>query len=301
MSFFWQQIAFIGHDAGHHAITHNANWDDSIGIVVGNLLTGVSIGWWIKSHNAHHVVTNSVELDPDIQHLPVLAITDKFFKSVKSFYHDKILHFDKVAQLFVSYQHWLFYLIMGLARHFLYLQSFMLVFSRAKVRIRVVEIISLCLFWTWYLSLCSYLPSWPTRIFFVLVSNFFVGLIHIQITLSHFSMETYHGLPLDAFKNDEFLQSQLQTTMDIECHPWLDFFHGGLQFQVEHHLFPRVSRQYLRRVKERVQPMCKKHGVKHISMSFVAANMHVIQNLRNTAAKAQGLSPLIWEGINAVG
>ena len=301
VALFWQQAAFIGHDLGHHAITHDATWDNNIGVIVGNLMTGVSLSWWIQSHNAHHISTNSVELDPDIQHLPVLAVSDKFFKSVKSFYHNKVLHFDKLARLFVSYQHCLFYVVMGFARYFMYLQSFLMVLFSPNVRQRGREFLTLCMFWGWYLTLISYLPTWPTRLVFVFVSHFLVGIIHIQITLSHFSMETYHGLPLDAFDSDEFIKSQLETTMDVDCHPWLDFFHGGLQFQIEHHLFPRVSRQYLRHVQERVKEICKKHGLNHISKTFIGANQHVIENLKNTAAKAQVFSPLIWEGLNGIG
>lgn len=122
VALFWHQMAFVGHDIGHTAVTHDLKTDSLIGIFVGNMTTGISIGWWKKSHNAHHIVTNSVEFDPDIQHLPVLAVTDKFFKSVRSMYHEKVLYFDGLAKFFVSYQHWLYYIIMGVARYNLYLQ-----------------------------------------------------------------------------------------------------------------------------------------------------------------------------------
>ncbi|EDO48554.1 predicted protein [Nematostella vectensis] len=298
---FWQQMAFIGHDAGHHAIFHDEQWDDRLGLVVGNLLTGVSIGWWKKSHNAHHVVTNSVELDPDIQHLPVLAVTDKFFNSIKSIYHDRVMHFDGLAKFFVRYQHHLYFLIMGLARFNLYAQSFLLVLSKERVKLRVMEFVTMVLFWTWYLTLCSYLPTWSTRFAFVFLAHFLAGIIHIQITLSHFSMETYNGLPLDAFKENRFLLSQMDTTMDIECDPNLDFFHGGLQFQFEHHLFPRVARQNLRSIQEKMKLLCKKHGLPYRSKSFVDANIEVIQCLKDTAEKSKCFSPKIWDSVHCIG
>lgn len=301
MALFWQQMAFIGHDSGHTAVTHNFEMDKSIGIFVGNMTTGISIGWWKKSHNAHHIVTNSVEFDPDIQHLPVLAITDKFFKSVRSMYHEKILYFDRVARFFVSNQHWLYYLIMGLARYNLYVQSFLLVYSLPNGRGKNLEIIGLVFFWTWYIYLCSFLPSWASLFIFVFVAHFLAGILHIQITLSHFSMETYHGHPMDVFKGSEFLLSQLATTMDIDCYPYLDFVHGGLQFQIEHHLFPRLPRHRLREAKTKVQELCKKHNVTYRSKTFYEANIEIIQKLKETAEKAQCISPLIWEGIHAIG
>ena len=301
MAVFWQQMAFIGHDIGHTAVTHDLKTDSLIGIFVGNMTTGISIGWWKKSHNAHHIVTNSVEFDPDIQHLPVLAITDKFFQSVRSMYHEKILYFDGLAKFFVSYQHWLYYLIMGLARYNLYVQSFLLVFSLPRGQNKYFEIFGLVFFWTWYIYLCSFLPSWTSLFIFVFVAHFLAGILHIQITLSHFSMETYHGHPLDAFKSSEFLLSQLATTMDIDCYPWLDFIHGGLQFQIEHHLFPRLPRHRLREAKVKIQELCRKHNITYRSKTFLEANLEIIQILKETAKKAQCISPIIWESIHAIG
>ena len=58
LAFFWHQIMFTGHDAGHCGITHNFVVDSLIGIFIGNFCCGLSIGWWKSSHNVHHFVTN---------------------------------------------------------------------------------------------------------------------------------------------------------------------------------------------------------------------------------------------------
>lgn len=75
MGSFWQQSAFIGHDTGHNGITHNKFIDNMIGIFIGNTTGGVSIAWWKKSHNVHHITCNSIEHDPDIQ----VRILETFF------------------------------------------------------------------------------------------------------------------------------------------------------------------------------------------------------------------------------
>jgi delta8-fatty-acid desaturase len=54
---------------------------------------------------------------------------------------------------------------------------------------------------------------------------------------------------------------QIATTMDVTCPEWLDWLHGGLQFQIEHHLFPRVPRHNLRKVRYLVKAHCKKHDI----------------------------------------
>lgn len=74
---FWQQVSFIGHDLGHKAVTHIDKLEKQIGLVVGNILIGISIGWWNSTHNTHHVYTNSANDDPDIQHIPALCCSRK--------------------------------------------------------------------------------------------------------------------------------------------------------------------------------------------------------------------------------
>lgn len=301
MGFFFQQVAFVGHDAGHHLITHDQDTDEAIGFVVGNILTGISIGWWKRSHNAHHVVTNSVNCDPDIQHLPVFAITDKFFKPVISAYHNKTFSFDKISKFFVSNQHVLYYAIMGVARFNLYAQSFIHVLTQCTGRKRLLELITLGIFWCWFSFVVSLIPSVSGKMVFIFMSHFIAGLLHVQITISHFSMETYHGLPSKTYERDSFFATQMATTMNVDCYPSSDFFHGGLQFQIEHHLFPRVSRPYLRSLSRKIKKLCAKHDVQYCSMSFYDANKEVICSLRETAKKAQCFSSFIWDGINAVG
>ena len=60
------QCGFIGHDAGHRQISGSKRTDDLIGRVHGNLLIGLSFGWWISKHNRHHAHPNQVGRDPDI-------------------------------------------------------------------------------------------------------------------------------------------------------------------------------------------------------------------------------------------
>ena len=301
MGFFFQQLAFVGHDAGHHQITHDQKTDETIGLFVGNLLSGISIGWWKRSHNAHHVVTNSVTCDPDIQHLPVFAITDKFFKPVISLYHNKTFSFDRISCFFVSNQHLLYYVIMGVARFNLYVQSFLHVFHMPDGKKRKLEIATILIYWLWFSLLLSQIPSFAGILTFLFISHFVSGLLHVQITLSHFSMATYHGLPSGTYKTDSFFLSQMETTLNVSCSPYMDFFHGGLQFQIEHHLFPRASRPYLRTLSSKIQKLCKEQGVEYYSLSFYDANKEVICALKETADKAKEMSSFFWDGLNAVG
>ncbi len=120
---YFQQTAFLGHDTGHNGVTHNRFWDTMYGILVGPVMTGISIGWWKDSHNTHHSVPNVIQHDPDIQHLPVFAVKPQYFNSLYSYYHKRVMVFDGPARFLVSYQQYLFYPIMAFARFNLYAQS----------------------------------------------------------------------------------------------------------------------------------------------------------------------------------
>ena len=122
MAFFFQQIAFLGHDLGHSSISHSRKQDSKLGLLFGNMLTGISISWWKATHNAHHVSTNSCSADPDIQHLPLCAISKYFFEPFYSSYHEQEYFFSSLAQRLIPYQAETYYVIMLIARVNLYIQ-----------------------------------------------------------------------------------------------------------------------------------------------------------------------------------
>jgi hypothetical protein len=62
----WGQIAFLGHDAGHQAIFASRRFNDALGRTLGNVLVGLSYGWWVDTHNRHHANPNHENRDPDI-------------------------------------------------------------------------------------------------------------------------------------------------------------------------------------------------------------------------------------------
>lgn len=308
LGIWWQQLAFIGHDLGHNAVTHNRVYDSYLGVFVGNFCTGISIGWWKRSHNVHHIATNSCTYDPDIQHLPVFAIdpvlvTTKLFSTYANMY----MPLSDITHVLVKYQHWLYYPVMAFARFNLYIQSLnhalrLSYYGTAGDLIwrQNLQIASLVGFWTWLLALTFSLPTWESRVLFFLPAHMVAGILHVQITLSHFSMETYTGVTYDDSSNG-FLRTQLSTTMDIDCPILIDWFHGGLQFQVPHHLWPRLPRHNLRRVKGILESFCKEHDLVYHQANFFKANCMVIDTLKQTAKSTKDFSELFHESANLMG
>ncbi|WFD31561.1 sphingolipid 8-(E)-desaturase [Malassezia sp. CBS 17886] len=74
----WHQMAFTAHDAGHSGISHMYWLDRFIGVLVASYVGGLSLLWWCDSHDIHHLVTNHPEHDPDIQHMPIFAVSPRF-------------------------------------------------------------------------------------------------------------------------------------------------------------------------------------------------------------------------------
>jgi fatty acid desaturase len=304
LGLFWQQIAFIGHDLGHNGITHNRKFDSRLGLFFGNFCTGVGIGWWKRSHNTHHVCTNVVEDDPDIQHLPIFALHTRFLNSpVFSSFYNRYLPLTAATHALIKYQHWTYYPVMAFARFNLYAQGVLqamrvgaYVNDRPK-KAQKVDLFLLACFGVWLTSLVLCLPTWKSRIAFFLLSHNVAGILHVQITLSHFSMPIY----LRGETEESFVKEQIATGMDVDCHPWMDWFHGGLQFQVVHHLWPSIPRHNLREVQPRLVEFCKKHEIRYHRASFFEANRQTIAKLRETAAHTNSLSEIFSDSANLNG
>ncbi|PGH19313.1 hypothetical protein AJ80_04066 [Polytolypa hystricis UAMH7299] len=291
LGFMWQQLVFTAHDAGHMGITHDFHTDTVLGIIIADFIGGLSLGWWKRNHNVHHIVTNSPEHDPDIEHLPFFAISHRFFDNLRSTYYDRIMPYDPFAKFFIRYQNYLYYPIMLFARFNLYRLSWEYLLSPHQAPRhgpawwhRYLEGAGQLFFWTWYGYGMVYLsiPTWPSRLLFILISHMVTSPLHVQITLSHFAMST-----ADLGVHESFPQKMLRTTMDVDCAPWLDFFHGGLQFQAIHHLYPRIPRHNLRKAQTLVKEFCKEVGVPYAIFTFVDGNKEVIGRLGEVARQAR--------------
>jgi delta8-fatty-acid desaturase len=200
-------------------------FDTFYGMFLANFVGGLSIAWWKHSHYVHHIITNDPEHDPDIQHLPFFAVSTRFTDNLYSTFHQKILKFDKLAEFFVTKQHYLYYAVLAFGRFNLYVQSWIHVFTNDFVPFRYYEILFQVGYWIWFPFVLSHLPTKWHIMGFALVSHVVTALLHVQITLSHFGMSTTE--PKDY--QETFAEKALRTSMDVDCPQWLDWLHGGLQ------------------------------------------------------------------------
>ncbi|KAI1332272.1 fatty acid/sphingolipid desaturase [Xylariaceae sp. FL0255] len=285
----WHQLVFTAHDAGHMGITHSFHTDTVIGIIIADYIGGLSLGWWKKNHNVHHIVTNSPEHDPDIEHMPFLAVSHRLLQSLRSTFYDRVMEYDAVAKVALRVQPYTFFLLMTLGRFNLYVNSWSFLLKGESPKKgpawwhRWFEMGGQVFFWTWfgYGILYKTIPTNWERFAFLMVSHMVTMPVHTQICLSHFAMSTS-----DLGPHESFAQKMLRTTMDIDCPAWLDFFHGGLQFQVIHHLYPRVPRHNLRRTQKLVQEFCNEVGIPYALYGFVDGNKKVVGTLAEVSRQA---------------
>jgi delta8-fatty-acid desaturase len=294
---FWQQAALLAHDAGHNALTHRRGMDRAVGTVLASALGGLSLGWWKDSHHVHHLVTNEPAHDPDIQHAPFLAVSGRLVDGTltSSYYPGRVLEAGGAPGRFLlSVQHHTYYLICALGRLGLYTLSYRHLarcclalagskssppsnFRPASAADRgwlAAELAGIGLFWWWYASAVFSLgPA------FVAASHLGCVVLHLQITLSHF------GMPTEAPPKDSFLARGLRTTTDVEWPACLDWMYGGLQFQVAHHLFPRLPRSNLRAATALLVDTLRRHGLEgsYSRLPLRRVLAQVVGVLRNVA------------------
>lgn len=203
------------------------------------------------------------------------------------------MEYDWAAKILLSIQAHSYFIILSFARFNLYRLSWMyLLGGQAPKRgpawwHNYLEIVGQMFFWTWfgYGVIYKTLPTNTDRILYLLISHAVTMPLHAQICLSHFAMSTS-----DLGPHESFPQKMLRTTMDIECPQWLDFFHGGLQFQVIHHLYPRMPRHNLRRAQKLVQDFCNEVGIPYALYGFVDGNQRVVGTLAEVSKQAAILS-----------
>lgn len=204
----WHQLTFTAHDSGHSGITHIHWLDKSIGILIADFIGGLSLGWWCDNHDVHHLVTNHPEHDPDIQHMPFFAISDKFvgFKgdsengnqsgppplekndpilelSLWSSYYRRFLAIDGPSLFLLKFQHYLYYPIMSLGRFNLYANSYGFLTLKAKRdKWLALEVVGLIFFWIWFSRVLGGIESWGVRIGYALISHIVTSPLHVQVS-----------------------------------------------------------------------------------------------------------------------
>jgi fatty acid desaturase len=262
------QLGFVGHDAGHQQVFRTRRANAVLGMGVGNALIGVSYGWWVPKHSAHHAFPNQVGRDPDLDLGLVPRDPDDDTRPMRG-----------IARIMAPWQAWLFFPLMLLRSaglHFLGVQRLL----RNRNRAAAVEGVLIAAHVAVYLTIVLSVLSPLKALAFVAVQQ---GVFSVYLGCSF--APNHKGMPVIAGDAQmSFARRQVTTSRNVRGGRLTNFALGGLNYQVEHHLFPSMPRPNLARAQAIVRSFCEECGLGYAEDSFVGSFRQTLRQFRMVAA-----------------
>ncbi|BCM94328.1 hypothetical protein IAD21_06235 [Abditibacteriota bacterium] len=266
LGFVSAQVAFLGHDAGHRQIARTARANDLLGYFVANLVSGVSFTWWLDDHNRHHAHTNDIEEDPNLDY-PVLAFDNSQLENKRG-----------IQRFIVKYQKFFFFPILSLSGINLKCGTVKFMYQN-RFPTRAVEALLIAIHYVLYFGLIVGVLGW-WAVPFIAVHQFFYGIL-----LGGVFAPNHKGMPiLEGEARRDFLRCQVLTSRNVYAHPVTDFMYGGLNYQIEHHLFPSIPRNKMRQLQRIVKKFCKERSVSYYETSTLGSYQEIMDFLHEVSA-----------------
>lgn len=246
------QYGFLAHEAAHKQVFDSNKLNKWSALFIANLLVGLSYGWWDKKkHSPHHANPNTVDRDPDIN-ISVLAFTPEDYAEKSK---------GKLFSPLTRYQGYLFpFLLLFTGFDLLVSSVRSLTEKNSNLENRWLE-----------LGLIAARTLVPLAVLLVFFNPFIaVGFVLIQMAVFGLCMggafaPNHKGMPvIPKDLKVDFFRRQVLTSRDIRGSWLVDNLMGGLNYQVEHHLFPSMPRPNLRKAQTIVRDFCAEHNVSYM-------------------------------------
>jgi linoleoyl-CoA desaturase len=275
MGFTLAGIGFnVMHDGAHGSYSKNKTINELMAISL-NFMGGSSYMWKIKHNLIHHSYTNIEGMDDDIDIKPFFRVNEQ---QPKYWFH-RFQHVYWVFLYGVTYFFWVFW--MDFDKYF-----------RGKIGVMKVR----------KMSTREHIGFWTTKIFYILISLvipimvagvgptltgyaiilFICGLtISVIFQLAHVveDADFPEPNPVNNKIEEEWAVHQIRTTVNFSTRSaFLRWFTGGLNFQIEHHLFPKISHVHYPAISRLVRETCAEFGVAYNEYPtlFKAIRSHVL-------------------------
>ncbi|GAA4620209.1 acyl-CoA desaturase [Actinoallomurus vinaceus] len=264
LAVMFTQVAFVGHDAGHKQIFGSKRANDLLGRLHGGLLVGLSYGWWVDKHNRHHAHPNHEGHDPDIAG-GAIAFTQAHARARRG-----------LGILLARSQAYLFFPMLLLEGLNLHVASVRALLDRSgSPKAKPTEAILLLIHAAGYLAALFLVLSPFQAVCFLLVQQ---GLFGVYMGCSF--APNHKGMPiLGEDEKVDYLRRQVLTSRNVRGGRFTDFVLGGLNYQIEHHLFPSMPRPSLRRAQALVRAHCEQHGISYTETSLARSYAEVLRHL----------------------
>jgi fatty acid desaturase len=272
LGLIFTQFAFLAHEASHRQVFESGKANDFAGRMIGNLLVGISYSWWMTKHSRHHANPNIIGKDPDIDRDYVSFIEADAAKA-KGFY-----------AWFTRRQGYLFFpILMGEGLN-LHIRGLSTVFGKGKVEKR----------WLEAPMLVARIGAYLAVMFLLLPPGMAAAFIGVQLAVFGVYMgasfaPNHKGMPILPHDSKvDFLRRQVLTSRNIRSGWFMNFYMGGLNHQVEHHLFPNMPRPHLKRAQVIAKEYCKAHNIDYTETTIWQSYAIVIRYLNQVGLSAGG-------------
>jgi len=262
MALVYAQLALVSHDLAHRQVFRGLRTTELAGLVAGNLGIGMSYAWWMNKHTRHHANPNHEDEDPDVAP-DILVWSQRQAGNARG-----------VARFVGRWQAFLFFPLLTLEGFNLHVAS-----------LRALRRPGLKRRWTEAALLVTHLAVYAGAVFLVLSPGKAVAFIVLHqalfgVYLGCTFAPNHKGMPMitGADKLD-FLRRQVLTSRNIGGGVWLDILYGGLNHQIEHHLFPNMPTPNLRRARPIVREYCAELGVPYVSSGVVGSYREALLHL----------------------
>ncbi|MFZ6010370.1 MAG: fatty acid desaturase family protein [Bacteroidota bacterium] len=273
-------LAVIGfnvmHEGGHQVFSKYA-WVNKASAYFLNVLGGNAYYWKIKHNINHHTYTNIEGMDSDIDVKPFMRLHEG---QPRRAYH-RFQHLYWIILYGISYLVWVFY-----EDFQKYVSGKVSVNSEPKrlaTREHFIFWITKVMFVAVYMVVPIVITGWLAWFVGFLIITFICGLsISIVFQLAHVVEGTqFHAVSNNDYDKQEWAVHQIKSTANFATSSkFLYWMLGGLNFQIEHHLFPRISHIHYPAISRFVKEACKEWNVVyHESSSFLKAFISHLQHL----------------------
>jgi fatty acid desaturase len=267
------QFGFLGHDAAHRQIFRSARWNDWTSRVLGGVFAGMSYGWWKTKHNKHHAAPNQAGRDPDIAPGAIAFTAEAAAARTR-----------RISRWIVRHQGWLFFPLLtleGLNLHIASIQPLFRPGIRLSQRIEAALVAGRLA--AYVVVLVVFLPTGMAVAFFALQSAVFGLCLGGSFAPSHKGMPI---VPPDA--RIDFLRRQVLMSRNVRGGRLVDAAMGGLNYQIEHHLFPSMPRPNLKLAQPAIRAYCVGHEVSYAEAGLFESYGIVVDYLNHVGLRARG-------------
>lgn len=264
----------VMHDANHGAYSSNKVINYLMGHTL-NLVGGSVFNWKLQHNILHHTYTNITHIDEDIEDRLVLKFSP----------HTQTRWFHKFQWIYAIVFYGLLTLYWVLAKDFVQFLQFTKNGTNTNTpKQNLTTIIKIALVKTAYFIIIIGIPYGVAHIPLAevilgfLLMHFVAGVILTTVfQLAHTLEQTTHPMPVDGVIANDWAIHQMNTTVNFSRNnKWLSWYIGGLNYQIEHHLFPKISHVHYPAISKIVQETAEEFQIPYLENPsfFVALKSH---------------------------